>query len=92
VQGEAWRPIATAPKDGEFLLGVWEGDWHNPRKRFKTYQARGFVGGPVWGANYRTEEGEAYEMAGWMPLPPPPVQAQGEQGRAQQEGRTDASL
>lgn len=29
----------------------------------------GYFVGPVWGACYRTEEGEAYELAGWLPLP-----------------------
>jgi hypothetical protein len=73
AQAEPWQPIETAPKDGsEFLLGVWEGEWRNPRKRFTVYHAHGFCNRPVWAANYRTEEGEAYEIAGWMPLPQPP--------------------
>lgn len=75
-----WQPIETAPKDGDFLLGVWEGSWHNPRKRFQVYQARhGFVGKPSWAGNYRTEEGEAYEIAGWMPLPAAPEAGQGKE-------------
>jgi len=69
-----WLPIETAPKSGEFLLAVFEGDWNNPRKRYGIYHANGYTTGPSWSmrGNYRTEEGGAYEIAGWMPLPPPP--------------------
>ncbi len=70
----AWQPIETAPKDGKILLGVWEGDWNNPKQRFKVYEATMYKTGPSWAmkASYRTEEGGAYEIAGWMPLPTPP--------------------
>lgn len=77
---QQWQPIKTAPKDqSEFLLGVWEGSWGNPRKRFNVYQARGYPGGPAWSATYRTEEGEAYEIAGWMSLPAAPEAGQGKE-------------
>lgn len=70
-----WNPMATAPKSGSFLLAVWEGDWNNPRQRYCVYHAYGGKFGPEWSmrGHYRTEEGGAYEMAGWLPLPPPPV-------------------
>jgi hypothetical protein len=73
-----WQPIETAPKDGGILLGVWEGDWNNPKKRFKVYEATMYKTGPSWAmqGNYRTEEGGAYKIAGWMPLPPPPEQSE----------------
>lgn len=69
-----WQPISTAPKDGKILLGVWEGDWNNPKQRFKVYEATMYKTGPSWAmqGKYRTEEGGAYKVAGWMPLPPPP--------------------
>jgi hypothetical protein len=74
--GEAagWQPIETAPKSGEFLIGVWEGDWNQPRTRFRIYHATGFPQGPSWAqkGNYRTEEGGAYELAGWMAAPKEP--------------------
>lgn len=70
----AWQPIETAPKSGEFLLGVWEGSWNNPCQRFRVYHASGYSSGPSWAmlGRYRTEEGGAYKLAGWQPLPPAP--------------------
>lgn len=70
----AWQPIETAPKDGKILLGVWEGDWNNPKQQFRVYEATIYKTGPSWAmkGNYRTEEGGAYKIAGWMPLPPAP--------------------
>lgn len=71
-----WLPIESAPKTGEFLLAVWEGDWNNPKQRYRVYHATGAgKHGPSWAArgHYRTEEGGAYEMAGWQPLPPQPT-------------------
>ena len=70
----AWRPIETAPKDGGILLGVWEGDWNNPKHRFRVYEATMYKTGPSWAmqGNYRTEEGGAYKIAGWVPLPAAP--------------------
>jgi len=64
-----WQPIETAPKDNKkILLLVWEGEWRKPRQirevRF------GYNGRPI--NRYRTEEGEAYEVTHWMPLPEPP--------------------
>jgi len=69
-----WKPILSAPTSGEFLLAVFEGDWDNPRQRYRVYHAKGFREGPSWAmrGNYRTEEGGAYELAGWMPLPKAP--------------------
>jgi hypothetical protein len=71
----SWQPIDTMPKSGEFLLGVWEGDWRKPRQRFRIYQATGYYEGPSWSmrGHYRTEEGGAYKLVGWMPLPEPPA-------------------
>ena len=68
-----WMQIESAPKDGGVLLGVWEGDWNNARQRFRVYHATMCAGQPYWAmrGNYRTEEGGAFEVAGWMPLPPP---------------------
>ena len=73
-----WQPIETAPKDGKFLIAVWEGDWDNPKRNCTIYQATGFPSGPVWAmrGSYRTEEGGAYKLAGWMPLPTPPKEQQ----------------
>ena len=69
-----WQPIETAPKNGEFLIAVWEGNWNNRKERIRYYHANGYPSGPSWSmkGNYRTEEGGAYEVAGWMPLPEPP--------------------
>lgn len=69
-----WKPMQTMPKTGEFLIGVWEGEWRDPRKSFHVYEATGFSSGPVWGRQYRTVEGEAYEVVGWMEKPLPPQQ------------------
>ncbi len=68
-----WESVQTMPKSGEFLIGVWEGGWRNPRQRFRVYEAIGFTSGPVWGQQYRTVEGDAYEIVGWMKKPLPPV-------------------
>ena len=67
-----WQPVSTMPKSGEFLIGVWEGEWREPRQRFRIYEATGFTTGQAFGHSYRTEEGEAYEIVGWMPSPEPP--------------------
>ena len=69
-----WQPMNTVPKSGEFLLAVWEGDWNNPRQRYRVYHAHGYPKGPSWAMqlHYRTEEGGAYQVAGWMPLPTEP--------------------
>lgn len=67
-----WNPVSSMPKTGSFLIGVWEGEWREPRQKFKVYEATGFSSGPVWGQQYRTAEGEAYEVVGWMEKPLPP--------------------
>ena len=67
----AWQSKETMPKSGSFLIGVWEGEWREPKQRFRVYEARGFPSGPVWGRQYRTCEGEAYEVVGWMTKPAP---------------------
>jgi hypothetical protein len=69
-----WMPIETAPKSGEFLIAVWSGSWSNPRQQYVIYHAHGGQNGPSWAmrGHYRTEEGGSYEVAGWMPLLPPP--------------------
>ena len=64
-----WKPTETAPKSGEFLVSVWEGDWNQPRQNLRFYHASGYPSGPVWGKRYSTEEGQAYELFRWMPLP-----------------------
>lgn len=65
---EAWYPIETAPKKGEYLVFVWEGSWDNPKKRFRIYHATGYPTGPSWARNYRTEEGEVYRASFWKPI------------------------
>jgi len=69
-----WQKIETAPKTGDFLLAVWEGDWNNPRQRYRIYYATGYSDSPSWAmkGHYRTEEGGAYSLVGWMPLPEAP--------------------
>lgn len=63
------EPAASMPRAGEFIIAVWEGTWLNPNPRLKFYHATAHHSGPVWGAAYRTEEGESYKIAGWLPLP-----------------------
>jgi hypothetical protein len=68
-----WEPMETMPKSGAFLIGVWEGEWREPRQEFKVYEATaGFGGYPIFARSYRTVEGEAYEIVGWMEKPLPP--------------------
>lgn len=67
-----WEPVETMPKSGSFLIGVWEGEWREPRQQFHVYEAIGFSTGPVWGQQYRNVEGEVYEVVGWMQKPMPP--------------------
>lgn len=59
----------TAPKEGEYIVGVWEGSWNNVHERLRFYHATGYSYGPRWPKQYRTEEGEAYKLAGWLPWP-----------------------
>ena len=72
VNAKVWQPMETMPKSGSFLIGVWEGEWREPRQNFRVYEASGFSSGPVWGQHYRTAEGESYEVVGWMEKPLPP--------------------
>ena len=67
-----WQSTESMPKSGSFLIGVWEGEWRDPKQNFRVYVATGFPSGPVWGRSYRTVEGEAYEVVGWMVKPPAP--------------------
>lgn len=71
-----WQPIDTMPTSGEFLIGVWEGEWREPRKTFHVYEATGWHNliGPLWSKkhSYRSEEGESFEVVGWMEKPAPP--------------------
>ena len=69
-----WMPVETAPKSGQFLIAVFSGDWNNPSKTYTVFHAHGYKDGPSWAMRgmYRTEEGGAYKIAGWMPLPAPP--------------------
>lgn len=66
------RKVESIPTTGEFLIAVWEGDWGNVKQNLRFYHAHGYKNDPSWAKNYRTEEGEAYKIAGWMPLPPAP--------------------
>ena len=63
------EPVASMPRAGEFIIAVWEGTRRNPKTRLKFYHAKAHHSGPVWGATYHAEEGETYEIAGWLPLP-----------------------
>lgn len=72
ASGAIWQPMVTVPKEGTFLIGVWEGEWENPRKDFHVYEAIGYPTRQVWGRSYRTEEGESYTVVGWMPKPDAP--------------------
>lgn len=67
----SWNDPSTVPNAGEFLIGVWSGDWNDPCQRFTVFHAHGTSTGPSWSmkSNYRTEEGGAYKIAGWMDLP-----------------------
>jgi hypothetical protein len=71
LKESSWKDPSTVPNDGEFLIGVWSGDWNNPCQRFTVFHAHGTPTGPSWSmkSNYRTEEGGVYKIAGWMNLP-----------------------
>lgn len=70
---DTWQPMHTMPV-GRFLIGVWEGEWKDPKREFRVYEASRSSpnGWFVWGRSYRTAEGEAYEVVGWKPSPQPP--------------------
>ena len=71
-----WKPKETIPQDGRrVLIGVWEGSWREPRQAFRVFEARCHRGFQTWSRSYRTEEGEAYEIAGWSELPDPPEES-----------------
>lgn len=57
------------------ILCIWEGSWDDPREsrqiKLGRYYKNGHFG--VIGSVYRTEEGEAYEITHWIPLPEPPA-------------------
>lgn len=67
----SWKDVSTMPTRGEFLIGVYRGDWTDPFRDFTVFHAHGTPTGPSWSMryNYRTEEGESYKIAGWMSLP-----------------------
>lgn len=65
VLGMQWRPIAEAPRDGSWFLGVWHfqgkavyrlGHWNNYHKSYN--QVPGYHTGP---------------FTHWQPLPTPPT-------------------
>ena len=72
-----WIPCSQSkPKiEEKVLLYIWEGDWNNPHQSRQIKLGRYFRDGHfgVIGSAYRTEEGEAYEVTHWMPLPEPPA-------------------
>ena len=67
-----WQSLETIPNKGTFLIAVWEGDWNDIYKRKAVYEATNYIGyGLNWAQKgfYRTEEGQAYKVVGWMPIP-----------------------
>lgn len=75
LEAPTWLPVETMPKVGEFLIAVWEGDWTDRFRKWRVYHAASSAQyGLSWAmkGQYRVEEGGAYKVVGWMPLPEPP--------------------
>ena len=70
AQAEGWRDIATAPKDGVFL--VYMQDEVRPARRMQVAD---------WHSNVKIVGGlfsfDCATVTHWMPLPPPPTSAEG---------------
>jgi hypothetical protein len=89
VQGEAWRPIATAPKDGSLFLCWVSAVAYGADDEGQPYQVdvsqadfcqwHGFDEAPDggWFVPCCGHISDHQRVTHWMPLPPPPVQAQG---------------
>jgi hypothetical protein len=72
-----WRPIETAPKDGNWVL-ISGGTYGCEFSPCEFYGARfDRVGMAVWDAgNKQWENGEMhYHPTHWQPMPPPPKEA-----------------
>jgi len=65
-----WQPIGTAPKDGRFIIGVWEGfNLHNPVDSDEDFQPS-----MVWfhNGNWKTMSHgvwDCQEPEYWTPMP-----------------------
>lgn len=73
---QEWRGMESAPEKDRFLIGVWEGEWREPKKHFKVYEARrdsmtGIVSWDKSAWSYRTDEGGSFSVFGWLPFPHP---------------------
>lgn len=64
-----WRPIETAPKDGNPFLCGW---WNSERSYWYTCKAH-WANGAVDGGWDGAREPFAVHPTHWMPLPPPPA-------------------
>lgn len=85
-QGEGWRDISTAPKDGTPILIGWiDGNGWTERRAWwvDAFECVGFARSqnPKWRgawsdnavASFGMEEVHEYQPTHWMPLPPPPT-------------------
>ena len=61
VQDAGWQPIATAPKDGSYVL-IW----------FDTGHSRGHAIAHWEGREWENSDSHTYAPMHWMPLPAGP--------------------
>ena len=57
----AWRPMETAPRDGTFIIAIWEQYKPEPLYHITRYVDGGWIGAA-----------KSFPPTAWLPLVPPP--------------------
>ena len=74
-RGEAWRPIETAPRNGDWFLALEPASQCNAHYACKFYY-RDEYAGDLWLSSCGQYVTDSPEPTHWMPLPPAPEAGQ----------------
>ena len=72
-----WRPIASAPKDGTFVLGCLGGSWEHEYDQWRmptTICYRAYHPNAPGKRQWRNSVGHPCVCTHWIPLPDPPIE------------------
>lgn len=67
MSSSSWQPIATAPKDGTFILAYWSEEEY-PHEFVSRHDVVEWMGG-CW---CMSDGDDVIDPTHWMPLPPAP--------------------